>query len=492
MTTSGGENMRIAMVSYEVYPFAKVGGLADVVGALPKYLEKQGMAVDIFMPYHKKVDENSSKLGYTIEKVSEGISIPHLLTEEKFDIYRTRLPGSKNVNVFLIANRYYFSADEVYQGPDLAEQAIFFSAAVLEAIKKLDFHYDIIHVNDWQTSLIPVYLKSIYKNDEKLSKIASVLTIHNLGYQGIFEPSYMKFAGLPDYLFSIDGIEFYGNINFLKGGILFADVINTVSPTYAREIQTKEYGEKLDGVLRVRSADLYGILNGIDYEEYNPETDKRIYVNYNLDTIEKKKENKKLLQRELGLPEKDVPMIGMINRLVDQKGLDIMAEIMDYVSLFDIQFVLLGTGEEKYENMFKKLGEKYPEKYSINLKFDVVLAQKIYASADMFLMPSRYEPCGLGQMYSLRYGTIPIVRYTGGLADTVKEYNPETKEGNGFGFENYDSAYLLKAIAKALYYYNEKEHWTALIKNAMTTDLSWDNSAKEYVKLYQRAKSKIQ
>jgi len=246
--------MKIAMVSYEVYPFAKVGGLADVVGALPKYLEKQGMVVDIFMPYHKKVDENSSKFGYTIEKISEGISIPHLLTEEKFDIYRTSLPGSKNVNVFLIANRYYFSADEVYQGPDLAEQAIFFSSAVLEAIKKLDFHYDIIHVNDWQTALIPVYLKSIYKNDEKLSKIASVLTIHNLGYQGIFEPSYMKFAGLPDYLFSIDGIEFYGNINFLKGGILFADVINTVSPTYAREIQTKEYGEKLDGVLRVRSA----------------------------------------------------------------------------------------------------------------------------------------------------------------------------------------------------------------------------------------------
>ncbi|WP_448375932.1 glycogen synthase [Fervidobacterium sp.] len=484
--------MRVAMVSYEVYPFAKVGGLADVVGALPKYLERQGISVDIFMPYHKKVDENAKKFGYVIEKVSESIPTPHLLTEEKFDIYRTTLPGSKNVNVFLISNKYYFSADEVYDGPDLAEQSIFFSNAVLEAIKKLSFKYDVIHVNDWQTGLIPPYLKTLYKDDELLSRVASVITIHNLAYQGLYEPSYMRFSGLPDHLFNIDGLEFYGKMNFLKAGLIFADVINTVSPTYAREIQTKEYGEKLDGVLRVRSSDLYGILNGIDYEEYNPETDKRIYVNYNLETIEKKKENKKMLQKELGLPERDVPVIGMINRLVVQKGLDIMAEIMDYVSLLDIQFVLLGTGDKEYEDMFRKLGEKYPEKYSINLKFDVVLAQKIYAGCDMFLMPSRYEPCGLGQMYSLRYGTIPIVRYTGGLADTVKEYNPETLEGNGFGFEGVDSAHLLKAIAKAVYYYHNKEHWNKIVKNAMTTELSWDNSAKEYVKLYQRAKAKVQ
>jgi len=484
--------MRVAMVSYEVYPFAKVGGLADVVGALPKYLERQGVAVDIFMPYHKKVDENAPKFGYVIEKVSEGIPVPHLLTDEKFDIYKTTLPGSKNVNVFLISNKYYFSADEVYAGPDLAEQAIFFSNAVLESIGRLNFSYDIIHVNDWQTGLIPPYLKTLYRDDEVLSKVASVMTIHNLAYQGLYEPSYMKFAGLPEYLFNIDGLEFYGKMNFLKGGLIFSDVINTVSPTYAREIQTKEYGEKLDGVLRIRSSDLYGILNGIDYEEYNPETDKRIYVNYNLQNIEKKRENKRMLQRELGLPEKDVPVIGMINRLVVQKGLDIMAEIMDYVSLFDIQFVLLGTGDKEYEDMFRKLGERYPDKYSINLKFDVVLAQKIYAGCDMFLMPSRYEPCGLGQMYSLRYGTIPIVRYTGGLADTVKEYNPQTGEGNGFGFEGFESADLLKAIAKAIYYYQDKEHWQRIIRNAMTTELSWDSSAKEYIKLYQRAKAKRQ
>lgn len=484
--------MKIAMVSYEVYPFAKVGGLADVVGALPKYLEKQGINVDIYMPYHKKVKQNAEKYGWVIEKITSSVDVPVLKTEEKFDIYKTTLPGSKSTNVFLIANEYYFNADEVYQGPDLAEQAIYFSAAVIEAIRKLDIDYDVIHVNDWQTALIPVYLKSVFRDEPVLSKMASVLTIHNLGYQGLYEPEYLKFAGLPDYLFNIDGLEFYGKINFLKGGIIFTDIISTVSPTYAREIQTKDYGEKLDGVLRVRSSDLYGILNGIDYDEYNPATDTRIFVNYDLENVDKKKENKKMLQRELGLPEKDVPMIGMINRLVDQKGLDIMAEIMDYVSMFDLQFVLLGTGDEKYEEMFRKLGSKYPEKYSVNLKFDIVLAQKIYAGADMFLMPSRYEPCGLGQMYSLRYGTIPIVRYTGGLVDTVKEYDPKTKEGNGFGFEGFDSAHLLKAIAKALYFYNSAEDWKTIVKNAMTTDLSWDKSAKEYVKLYQRAKSKIQ
>ncbi len=483
--------MRVAMVSYEVYPFAKVGGLADVVGALPKYLERQNVQVDVYMPFHKKVEENAEKLGYTIEKVSEGIELPYVNTEETFDIYRTTLPGTKNVNVFLIANRYYFSATDVYAGPDLAEQAIFFSNGVLEAIRKLDVVYDVIHVNDWQTALIPVYLKSLYKDSSVFAKTSTVLTIHNLGYQGLYEPEYLKFSGLPEYLFNIDGLEFYGKMNFLKGGIIFSDVINTVSPTYAREIQTKEYGEKLDGVLRLRSNDLYGILNGIDYDEYNPMTDNKIFVNYDLNSIELKKENKRLLQAELGLPQKDVPMIGMINRLVVQKGLDILAEIMDYVSLFDLQFVLLGTGDAEYEEMFRKLGAKYPEKYSINTKFDIVLAQKIYAGADMFMMPSRYEPCGLGQMYSLRYGTIPIVRYTGGLADTVKEYDISTREGNGFGFEGYDSAHLLKAVAKALYCYNEKEHWDNIVKNAMTTDLTWDSSAKEYIKLYQRAKAKI-
>lgn len=482
--------MRVAVVSYEVYPFAKVGGLADVVGALPKYLEKLGVNVDIYMPLHKLVLRNQEKFGYSLEKLTDGVVPEFIRTEEPFGVYKSILPGSRNVNVFFVANEYYFSAEDVYKGPDLAEQAIYFSKSVVDAIAKLDLKYDVIHVNDWQTSLIPVYLKTLYREHEAFGRTATVLTIHNLGYQGIFEADYLKFSGLPEYLYNIDGLEFYGKINFLKGGILFSDVINTVSPTYAREIQTREYGEKLDGVLRLRSNDLYGILNGIDYDEYNPATDGRIFVNYDLSSVHLKEENKRRLQEELGLPQREVPMIGMINRLVDQKGLDIMAEVMDYVALFDMQFVLLGTGEPQYEEMFKKLGEKYPTKFSVNIKFDVVLAQKIYAGADMFLMPSRYEPCGLGQMYSLRYGTIPIVRYTGGLADTVVEYDPESGKGNGFGFSEYDSAHLLKAIAKALHFYSRRDEWLKIVENAMKTDLSWERSAGEYVKLYQRAASK--
>ncbi|MBO8160843.1 MAG: glycogen synthase [Thermosipho sp. (in: Bacteria)] len=484
--------MKIALVSYEVFPFAKVGGLADVVGALPKYLEKLAVSPVVFMPKHKITEDNAVKFSYKLEKIKENLEIPFLNTKEKFDIYLSKIPGS-NVPVYFISNNYYFSAEKVYDGPDLAEQAIYFSAAVLESIKALNMTFDIIHVNDWQTALIPVYLKTLYADNELFKKTSSILTIHNLGYQGIFESKYMKFAGLPSFLYDINGIEFYGKINFLKGGILFADVINTVSPTYAQEIQTKEYGEKLDGVLRLRTSDLYGILNGIDYDVYNPETDPRIYVNYSINDLNKKYENKRKLQEELNLPVKDVPVISMISRLVDQKGLDILADVFRYLLLLDVQFILLGTGDEKYESMFKTLANEFPEKVSANIKFDINLAQKIYAGSDMFLMPSRYEPCGLGQLYSLRYGTIPIVRYTGGLADTVKEYDEKNFSGNGFGFKEYDSAYLLRSVAKAVdFYENKKVHWKKIVENAMKSDFSWDRSAREYVKLYERAKSKKQ
>lgn len=483
--------MKVALISYEVFPFAKVGGLADVVGALPKYLKKFSVEPIVIMPLHKIVKKNAEKYSYTLEKVKENISIPYLRTDEKFDIYTTTMPNT-DIPVYFIANDYFFSADEVYDGPDLAKQAIYFSASVFEALKALNFKVDVLHVNDWQTGLIPVYLKSLYKEDEFFAKTSILITIHNLGYQGIFDSSYLKFSGLPDYLYNIDGIEFYGKINFLKGGILFSDIINTVSPTYAQEIQTKEYGEKLDGVLRLRSADLYGILNGIDYDEYNPKTDKRIYVNYSLEEIDKKYENKKMLQRELNLPEReDVPILSIITRLVDQKGLDILSDVLRYILNMDVQFVLLGTGDEKYEKLFKEIEKEFPDKVSANIKFDIALAQRIYAGSDIFLMPSRYEPCGLGQMYSLRYGTIPVVRYTGGLADTVMEYNESKMQGNGFGFKEYDSAYLLKATAKAIdTFKNKKMHWKKLIENAMKTDLSWERSAGEYVKIYNKAINK--
>lgn len=483
--------MKVAMVAYEVYPFAKVGGLADVVGSLPRVIEKQGAKVTVFMPFHKVVQKNCSKLGLEIESVAKSIQVPNLQTSEKFDLYKTRMPES-NCIVYFIANDYYFSSENVYEGPDLAEQAIFFSNASLEAMKYLSETFDLVHAHDWQTGLIPVYLRTIYRTDPFFSKTASVFTIHNLGYQGIFNPKYIKFAGLPSYLFNIDGLEFYGQMNFLKGGILFSDVVTTVSPTYAQEIQTEQFGEKLDGVLRLKAEDLYGILNGIDYTEYNPATDKRIYANYDLEHVTDKKINKKELQKELGLQVKeDAALIGMINRLVDQKGLDLVEKIADYAMMFDVQFVVLGTGDKKYEEFFKNLEKKYPTRVSSNIKFDIDLAQKIYAASDMFLMPSRYEPCGLGQMYSLRYGTIPIVRYTGGLADTVREYDPKTREGNGFGFREYDAAHLLEAIARAVYFFkNESDHWMRIVKNAMSTDVSWDKSARQYVKVYQEALKK--
>ncbi len=484
--------MRIAMVSFEVYPFAKVGGLADVIGSLPKMIEKQGEKVSIFMPLHKLARKNCDKLNITLESIVKSVPVPYLQTQQKFDVFHAKLPGS-NVPVYFIANDYYFSSENVYDAPDSAEQSTFFCVATLEAMKNLGMQFDIIHSHDWQTALIPVYLKTMYRSDAFFSRTASVFTIHNLGYQGIFEPSYMRFAGLPNYLFSIDGLEFYGKLNFMKGGILFSDVITTVSPTYAQEIQSEEFGEKLDGVLRLRADDLYGILNGIDYSEYDPATDRRIFANYDVNSVEKRKIiNKVELQKMLNLKvSEETPLIGMITRLVDQKGLDLVEKVVDLALMFDLQLVILGTGDKRYEEMFQQLESKYPSKVSANLKFDVDLAQKIYAASDMFLMPSRYEPCGLGQMYSLRYGTIPIVRYTGGLADTVKEYNPKTKEGNGFGFVEYDPAHLLYSLAKAVYLYkNDKESWYKIVKNAMQTDVSWDKSARQYINVYQEALKK--
>ena len=476
--------MKVAVVSFEVYPLAKVGGLADVAGALPKALRKKGVDVSIFMPFHKKVKDNVKKLALPLEKVLDEFDLG-LGTQEKASLFKTVLPNTE-IPVYLVDNAHYFSSEEVYGSPDGGEQAIFFTKAVLESMKKMGKTFDIIHANDWQTGLLPVYLKTVYSKDPFFSSMATVYTIHNLGYQGVFDRSYMGFAKLPDYLFNSDAIEFYGNVNFMKGGIIFSDIVNTVSPTYAQEIKTPEYGEKLEGVLQSRSDVLYGVLNGIDYEENDPSSDKRIPYHYDVDNMDGKMKDKEELQREMGLEIKpDVPLIGLISRLVDQKGLDLVNDVMKYVMSCNDQFVLLGTGDPKYEESFSNLAKEFPGKVAAKIGFDVNLAQRIYAGSDFFLMPSRYEPCGLGQMYSLRYGTIPIVRYTGGLADTVKEF--DGKKGNGFGFKPYDSAYLARTILKALYYYNRKEDMKILIRNAMTTDLSWERSAGEYLKLYDLA-----
>ncbi len=480
--------MKVAFVSFEVYPLAKVGGLADVAGSLPKALKSKGVDVEIFMPYHKIVKKNIEKFNLRVEKVLDQFDTG-LKTDQKASLFKTNLPGT-DIPVYLVSNDYYFSSEEVYGSPDGGQQAIFFTKAVIESIRKMNVHFDVIHSNDWQTGLLPVYLKSLYRNDPIFSKTSTVYTIHNLGYQGLFDRSYLDFAGLPDYLYNMDGIEFYGKINFMKGGILFSNIVNTVSPTYAEEIKTPEYGEKLEGVLQLRKDVLYGVLNGIDYVENDPKTDKRIPYNYDLNSLDGKKKDKLHLQKEIGLKESEkTPVIGLVSRLFDQKGLDLVEDIMKYVvSSCDVNFILLGTGEPKYERAFLDLSKEFPQKVAVKIGFDVNLAQRIYAGSDFFLMPSKYEPCGLGQMYSLRYGTIPIVRYTGGLADTVKEF--DGKSGNGFGFKNYDSAHLVKAILKALYYYNVDDYMGTLIKNAMSMDLSWERSASEYIKLYELSKAR--
>jgi len=483
--------VNVAFVSYEVHPFAKVGGLADVSGALPKALKRMGVDVKLFMPKHGIVDKNAQKFGLGIEKVLEGVDVPFVNGGGKVDVYRSHLPKS-DVEVYMIWNPEYFKYESVYDAEDIGRQAIFFSCAVFGVFKALDFKPDVVHANDWQTGLIPVYLKTNLRDDPFFRDTATVYTINNLGYQGVFSREYLEFAGLPVYLFNIDALEFYGQINFMKGGILFSNVVNTVSSTYAEEIQTPEYGAKLEGVLKVRSADLYGVLNGIDYEEYNPATDKRIYVNYDVNNLDKKYMNKSRLQEELGLDVRDdLPLVSMINRLVDQKGLDLLMDVADYLMMLPVQFVLLGTGDPKYENFFQEFARRYPGRASVNIKFDAELAQKIYAGSDIFLIPSKYEPCGLGQMFSMRYGTIPVVRYTGGLADTVFEYDPVRKEGNGFGFVDYKSSELLKSLAKAVYFYTmRKNDWRRIIVNAMSTDCSWDRSADEYLKLYNIAREK--
>jgi len=438
--------MKVLFCSSEVVPYAKTGGLADVAGSLPVYLKKLKIDIRVCLPKYSCVKEKGQKA------LMAGV-----------------------VPVHFIENDAYFKREQLYgtkagDFPDNLERFSFFSKAVLELLKKENFKPDVIHCNDWQTALIPVYLKAIYKDDPFYSGIKTVFTIHNMAYQGVFAKDEYPKLGLGWEYFNIEGFEFYDKVNFMKAGLIFSDFITTVSPTYAKEIQTPEFGCKLEGVLSKRKENLAGILNGIDYDEWNP----------NFSSPQGKVKNKLALQKERGLPQKaDVPLLGVVGRLAHQKGFDLLAEKIDKICAMDVQFVLLGTGDQAIENVLQGIAKKHPKNTSISLKFDAVLAKKIYASSDLLLMPSRYEPCGLGQLISLRYGTIPVVRKTGGLADTITDEN-------GFVFENSDSNELLEAIKKALAVYKNKKAWSAMVKKAMEYDFSWGNSAKEYVKLYKR------
>jgi len=481
--------MKILIATPEAVPFVKTGGLADVTGALINEYKKMRVNASIILPLYREIKKNA--MNFAIKSTGKEISVRLADKIEKGIIWKGRT--QKGATAYFIENDKFYDRDNLYgtsggDFPDNASRFIFYSRGVIEALKTLKLNVDVIHCNDWQTGLIPVYIKTIYKKD--FQHTVTVMTIHNLGYQGIFWALDMPLTGFGQELFNTEALEFYGKINFLKGGIVFADAITTVSNNYAKEILTQEYGFGLDGVLRKRSKDLYGIINGIDYKEWSPDKDKLIPVNYSIKDMSGKTECKKSLQKACGLPQVDSPVTGMVTRLSAQKGLDIVAEAMEGIINAGAQMVILGKGDEPFQKLFLDLKKKFSKQLSVTIGFDNTLAHKIYAGSDIFLMPSRYEPCGLGQLIALRYGTVPVVRRTGGLADTVIQYNPSTGVGTGFLFNDYSSDELLKTLKEAKEIFNDKGHLLKIRRNIMSEDFSWKQSAKQYLALYKKVRSR--
>ncbi len=487
------KKLKVLFVTSEVVPFVKTGGLADVSAALPQMLAEMGHEVRIVVPKYGAVDDRKFKIHEVVR-----LKDLHVQIGEKdvvFSIKSCFLPGQKvRVQIYFLDNQEYFGSRnslyvDPYSGedyPDNDERFMLLANAVFELISKLGWIPDIIHGNDWQCGLIPAYLKTVYKDNEQFSKFKTLFTIHNLAYQGMFPKSSFHKLGLPEELNSEKGMEIYGKINFMKSGLLFSDVINTVSETYANEIRTDdELGAGLKQVLAKRKNDLYGIVNGIDTRVWNPEKDKHLPKKYSAKNLTAKLVNKQALAEKFGFEyDENIPVIGMISRLYDAKGYDLVSEIFPELMKMDVQVVLLGTGNKKYHAFFEKMTGKYPGKFACYLGFDDELAHLIEGGADIFLMPSRYEPCGLNQMYSLMYGTVPLVRETGGLADTVIRYNEKTGEGNGFMFKQYEGSALIKELKRALKTFEDKKTWVKIMRNGMKSDFSWNASAKKYLELY--------
>ena len=472
--------MKVLFAASEAHPFIKTGGLGDVMGALPQSLIKIGVDVRVVIPKYKNIkDELKQKLQFV-----KWFTVPVGWRNQYCGVFQYQYKG---VIYYFIDNEYYFNRDGLYGYYDDGERFAFFNRAVLEFIKQVDWQPDLINCNDWQTGMVPVLLNLEYKKDAFYSRIKTVFSIHNLLFKGSFSPKILPELFGYDYMPLANGsVELDGAVSFLKGGLNYCNQITTVSNTYAEEIKTQQYGEGLDGLLRSRSCYLMGIVNGIDYEEFNPQDDKFIFKNFNYNCIDNKVHNKLALQKELGLPQKSsTPMIGLISRLTHQKGCDLIVNMIDRLLQKDIQFVILGTGDYWYEETFKNLQYRYPDKVSANIKFDNALAHKIYAATDMFLMPSLFEPCGLGQLIALRYGSIPIVRETGGLRDTISPYNKYNGVGNGFGFKNFNSNELMQIMEYALTIYNDKNAWNNIIRQAMDSDNSWEKSAMQYKWLYE-------
>jgi starch synthase len=486
--------MKIAFVTTECVPYAKTGGLADVAGSLPKALEKLGCEVKIFLPKYNSIDESKHGLRYNW-KVGEMI-VRVNGTDRPVHLHQAKLPGS-NVEVNFIDCPHYFYRDAIYTNDmDEDERFILFSKGVIEALQRFKWAPDVIHCNDWQTGLFPLFIKDNYNWDRLFDKASTVFTIHNIGYQGRFSKSTLFAAEIHGDLFYPNGpVEHEDSVSFMKTGIVFADIINTVSNTYSHEIMTSEYGAGLHNTLLSREQDVYGILNGADYDEWSPESDKYLPYKFSSRSLTGKTKNKKFLMEHFHLPfDENRPLIGVVSRLVAQKGFDIFSEAIYDLMKLDAQYIILGSGEDRYENFFRTLPHHFPGKVGTYIGYNDELSHLIEAGADIFLMPSRYEPCGLNQIYSLKYGTVPVVRKTGGLADTVKDWDEENyygfDHGTGFSFNDYTSFALSSSVARAVNVYKQKGTWKKIQHNGMKLDFSWKRSAEKYLELYKLAKGK--
>jgi starch synthase len=478
--------MHIAFAASEGVPFSKTGGLADVVGALPRALAALGHQVSVYLPRYRQTKLTDPQI------VLRSLTVPF---DDRYRFCSVVTSGSQGgVRYYFVDYPPFFDRDALYgtavgDYPDNAERFALFSRAVIEASKIVGAP-DIFHCHDWQTALIPVLLRTQYSADPAFRDAATVLTIHNMGYQGLFPPEILPLLMLPWDLFTIRKMEFFGQVNFLKGALVYADYVTTVSRKYSQEIQTTEYGFGLEGVLHGRAATVTGILNGVDYNEWSPETDKFIAAKYSAASLGGKTMDKIDLLASFGMENADpkLPVIGIVSRFAAQKGFDLIALIMDRLAREDMILVVLGTGDKPYEEMFLRLQKQFPHKIAVKIAYDNAIAHKIEAGADMFLMPSRYEPCGLNQIYSLKYGTVPIVRATGGLDDTIEPWDARAGKGTGFKFSEYNGESLLLTIKAALQAFRDEASWQVLMRNGMARDFSWTASAKEYVKVYERAR----
>lgn len=477
-----GKRLKILLVSPEIHPFAKTGGLADITGVMAKVLHDMGHDIRTIMPKYKSVDEKKFK----IKPLSANILIPIGTSWKKAELFENH----GNIPDYFIGNETYYGREGLYGNEygdfrDNAERFIFFSRAVLEACKALPFQPDIIHCHDWQTGLIPVYLKSLYAGDDFFKNTRTVFTIHNLGYQGNFWHYDLPLAHIPWDFFTPEGVEFYGKFSFLKSGLVFADKLTTVSPTYGKEILSPEFGFGLDGVLRHRSKDLHGILNGADYGEWNPESDAWIKKHFSPQDLSGKQACRQELVRKHSLQvDANTPILCMVTRLTQQKGIELIIKSMDKIMATGAAFIILGTGERYYQDFFAD--QSYKGKFVHIKGFSEVESHQIIAGSDVILVPSQYEPCGLTQIYGLKYGTVPVVRAVGGLEDTVKQFNPRTGKGNGFKFKPFEVKYFLKTLQQAVSAFKNKQEWQNLITRGMSENYSWNLSAEKYVHLYNK------